>query len=232
MNMRAIKNKAAVLVLLWTFLPFATYFGVLTLSHFLQVSLSLIIISTVSLPIVGCLSDVCFGRYKTIRFSLRMLWVSLIAFNVFLIIKQYTASEHETTKLIVAYIIGGCVAISICGILANTLQFGIDQLTDASSSDICSYISWYIWTIAVACTLDSITDYCFCGAYNHVIGFFFLPLLSTGMIISDIYFNKWLVKEPATSNPFKLIFQVLRYAVKNKYERKDILPSSRNHSTL
>ena len=31
--------------------------------------------------------------------------------------------------------------------------------------------------------------------------------------------GKWLIVEPVTINPFKLIFQVLKYAVKNKYPR-------------
>ena len=57
------------------------------------------------------------------------------------------------------------------------------------------------------------------GSYNQVIGFFILPLLGTAVIASDLCFNKWLVKEPAVRNPFKIIFQVLRYAMKNKYPR-------------
>ena len=32
-------------------------------------------------------------------------------------------------------------------------------------------------------------------------------------------FKHWLVKEPASDNPFILIFKVLRYAIKNKYPR-------------
>ena len=125
--------------------------------------------------------------------------------------------EAETTQWIVECLIGGCVAVSMCGVMVNTMQFGIDQLTDASSSDICSYISWYVWIGALGSNLPAVTQYCFCGSYNQVIGFFILPLLGTAVIVSDLCFNKWLVKEPAVRNPFKIIFQVLRYALKNRY---------------
>ena len=135
----------------------------------------------------------------------------------FLIVQQYAAVEGETTQLIVECLIGGCVAVSMCGVMANMMQFGIDQLTDASSSDICSYISWYTMIISLASNLAAVTQYCFCGSYNQVMGYFILPLLGTAVIVSDLCFNQWLVKEPAVRNPFKLIFQFVRYAMKNKY---------------
>ena len=217
MNMRRFKNKGAVLILVWALLAFTTYTSAIII---IKLSIiPLIVISTVSFPIVGSISDVCLGRYKTIHYSLWILWLSLIAFNVFLIVKQYAAVESEVTQWIVECLIGGCVAVSMCGVMANTMQFGIDQLTDASSSDICSYISWYVWILASANNLTVITQYCFCSSYSQAVGFLILPLLSTAVIISDLCFNKWLVKEPAVRNPFKKIFQVLRYAIKNKYPR-------------
>ena len=213
--MRRFKNNGAVLVLIWAFLPLVIFTSSnAVIEPFI---IPLIVISAVTFPTLGCLSDVCLGRYKTIRYSLWILWLSLIAGNVFLIVKQYAAVEAEVTQWIVECLIGGCVAASMCGVMVNTMQFGIDQLTDASSSDICSYISWYVWIIALASNLAAVTQYCFCGSYNHVIGFFILPLLSTAVIVSDLCFNKWLVKEPAVRNPLKIIFQVLRYAMKNRY---------------
>ena len=49
------------------------------------------------------------------------------------------------------------------------------------------------------------------------LSYFVLPLSCTLSILSDCCFSHWLVKEPVTSNPLKLIYQVLKYAVKNKY---------------
>ena len=108
--------------------------------------------------------------------------------------------------------------VGLAGLLANAIQFGVDQLTDASSSDITSYISWYIWSLSLTCFV-AFSQICLCGVYNTATSFFVLPLLGTLAIVSDILLSKWLVKEPVTNNPFKLIHQVLRYAVKNKYPR-------------
>ena len=214
--MRRLKNKGAVLVLIWALLAFTTY----TSANVIKLSIiPMIAISSVSFLIVGILSDVCLGRYKMIRYSLWILWLSLIAGNVILIVEQFAAVEAETTQWIAECLIGGCAAVSMCGVMVNTIQFGIDQLTDASSSDICSYISWYVWIVAMASNLAAVTQYCFCGPYNHAIGFFILPFLGTAVIVSDLCFNKWLVKEPAIKSPFRIIFQVLRYAIKNKYPR-------------
>ena len=53
------------------------------------------------------------------------------------------------------------------------------------------------------------------------------------MICSSFIFSSCLVKEPVTQNPFKLIYKVIRYAIKQKHPRcrsaftywKDELPS-------
>ena len=34
---------------------------------------------------------------------------------------------------------------------------------------------------------------------------------------SMLMFNHWLVKEPVTQNPFKLVYSVIRYAIKHKH---------------
>jgi len=116
--MRGLKYKGAVLVVLWAFLPFAIF----TVSqpntkHFV---IFLIIICAVSFPIVGCLSDVCFGRYNTIRYSLRIMWLSLIAFNGFFIVEKYTAIKNEFTPWIVKYLIGNSLMLLLL-IFAHTL---------------------------------------------------------------------------------------------------------------
>ena len=36
-------------------------------------------------------------------------------------------------------------------------------------------------------------------------------------IISILMFNHWLVKEPVSQNPFKLVYSVIRYAIKHNH---------------
>ena len=69
--------------------------------------------------------------------------------------------------------------------------------------------------------LVSITGAIFTDCLTHYtsLSYFVLPLSCTLSILSDCCFSHWLVKEPVTNNPLKLIYQVLKYAVKNKYPR-------------
>ena len=41
----------------------------------------------------------------------------------------------------------------------------------------------------------------------------------TAAISSSLIFSLCLIKEPVTQNPFKLIYKVIKYAIKNKYQR-------------
>jgi len=119
MKMRAFKNKGAALVLVWTLLPFAVCISSSNNIAIDKFIISLMVIFAVSFPIVGCLSDVCLGRYNTIHYSLWMLWLSLIACNGYFTVKEYTELEHKLTLKILECIIGGCTAVSMSGIISS-----------------------------------------------------------------------------------------------------------------
>ena len=140
----------------------------------------------------------------------------MIASNTVIALQYYAVKNVATSNNILTVFATIGVAGS-AGIIVNSLQFGIDQLTDASSSEITSYISWYAWNYMLA----SITGVTFTECLTHYISlsYFVLPLSCTLSILSDCCFSHWLVKEPVTSNPLKLIYHVLKYAVKNKYPR-------------
>ena len=210
---RLFRSKGGFLVLIWTFFAFT----VLTSPTFINTkNLPYYGLAAVCFPIFGCLSDMYIRRYKVVRYSLWLIWSSLIFYNVLLVLELHVLESLVLVKMkLVAQV---STLVGLAGLLANTIQFGIDQLTDASSSDITSYISWYIWSLSLSYFV-AFSQICLCGVYNTATSFFFLPLLGTLAIVSDFLLSKWLVKEPVTNNPFKLIHQVLRYAVKNKYPR-------------
>ncbi len=211
-------DKRIVLVLLWTYLSFTIYFisDIIT-KLYTDVSLPYIVIAAFSLPVAGLASDICLGRYRIIRCSLWTMWLSLVVLSACISLNMYVTIESQVYKIAVKIVVGFLV-LGMSGISANVLQFGVDQLTDASSSDISSYINWYTWVFSLAGTIATFTQYCFCGDYfNPATSFFLLPLLCTVSIVCDIFFNKWLVKEPIAKNPFILIYHVLKYAIQNKH---------------
>ena len=84
------------------------------------------------------------------------------------------------------------MSIAFGGYQANIILFGIDQLQDASTDEITSFISWY-W-------------------FMYVSGWVIVHFI-------DFVFDNSLLKEPITHNPFQLIYKVIKYAIKNKHLR-------------
>ena len=73
-------------------------------------------------PLAGFLSDVKYGRYKTIVFSLVAILIGLCL------------------PLLFPYVLIGYV-----GFTANVIQFGMDQLHDSPGEDRTLFIHWYVW---------------------------------------------------------------------------------------
>ena len=119
-----------------------------------------------ALPIVGCLSDVFAGRYRIVRYSNWVRFFSLVAFNLVLVLLTYTWYSRVFTTLL--YMFKGLVIIITARAMANAVQLRIDQLVHASSSDIQSYLSWYVWNFSLANTVVSLTKGCCCKMFNKV----------------------------------------------------------------
>ena len=104
-------------------------------------------------------------------------------------------------------------ALGAGGFQANVIQFGMDQLHDASTSEITSFIIWYVWTYPSSSFIVYIITGCLTKQYQKLVICICLSLLLSSVLM----FNHWLVKEPLTHNPFKLVYSVVRYAVKHNH---------------
>ena len=92
-------------------------------------------------------------------------------------------------------------------------------MVDASSIKIISYISWCICMSFLAAVVAAVFQIGCYKCFSSSVSFISVSFLMTVLVISDISLNHLLIKEPVTHNPLKLIFQVLRYAAKNKHPR-------------
>ena len=212
------QSKNILLCLTWIFAIFfiINSFSV-TSHHYLADATTVICFA--GCPIAGWLADVYIGRYKFIHCSYRVTWSGIIATNVYYLIDKHYFKFPSVAEISLQVILTIVVGLGLASILANSMQFGLDQLIDASSTDICSYISWCVWLYFLAYTLAEFSHHYLCGIYDLPLSFLFVSLTITVVVLSDVACNHWLVKEPVTQNPLKLIYQVLRYAVKNKYPR-------------
>ena len=61
------------------------------------------------------------------------------------IIAQLDDRYYQITKMVLP-VMFGFVGVGLGGFQANLIQFGLDQLHDASTTEITSFIIWYVCT--------------------------------------------------------------------------------------
>ena len=217
-QMRRLKNKGAVLILVWSYLCTSVLFFYLKSNgdyrgvKFLVPAAAL----GLTLSIAGWIADVQFGRYKVISLSMWLMWAALMMATVSTVlatvVPRYTSNIHGYVNGVLWTI----VAIGFGGFQANIIQFGIDQLYDASTNEITSFILWYVWTFYGDGFMVFFVIDCLPKQYWIALDLIMCVYLSIALS-SMLVFNHWLVKEPVTQNPFKLVYSVVRYAIKHKH---------------
>ena len=220
-RIRRLKNKGAILTLVWSLL----ITGVVTFSSRQNRGLLFriqLVAGGLTLPIAGWLADIYFGRYKVIRWSIVTMWVTFVLATANIVIEQLVVYDYSVVvKRYVNGILMSIAAVGFGGFLANVTHFGIDQLHDASTDEITSFISWFIWC---ALCSQSITN-CIQSGLNYIqtepqlFGTLVICVQLSAALSVDLLFNHWLIQEPVTPNPFKLVFKVLKYAKDFKQPR-------------
>ena len=91
-RVRRVKNKGAILVLVWSFLVTSLYFYIsYVASKIYNNDIVYIIIQTIvglTMPIAGCLADIRFGRYKVISASIWTMWLTSMLLTAGVVIGQ------------------------------------------------------------------------------------------------------------------------------------------------
>ena len=216
-GIRRLKNNGAILVAIWSYLVTGVYYYMRYVGsrNYSTVTFSVTqAVVGLMLPLLGWLADVHFGRYKIISCSLWLLWISCMLYTAALVISEvtYLKFEHDISAVLLVV-----TSIGYCGFQANIVQFGTDQLIDASSIETKTFITWCTWTFFAG----EVTLHFFLTCVDNKL---FPPLLFcctlTVVVIINILFKQVLIKEPPTQNPFKLVYKVLVYAIKNKYPQQ------------
>ena len=218
-HVRRLKNRGALLTLFWSFLVTGVFNFYVKQNYGLVLNIQLVA-GGLTLTIAGWLADIYFGRYRVIHLSMWIIWISIILATASSVVAELVESYSNISK----YISGALMVTGIIGFggfQANIIQFGIDQLCDASTTEITAYISWYIWCcysseFLVDCTLRVLN--CI-HLQTHTLGILVICMQHSTALCSTMLFNHWLVKEPITKNPFRLVYNVVRYAVQHKQPR-------------
>ena len=190
-------------------------------------------------PVCGWIAEVCFSNFKMIKWSFIILLASsviIVANSVFSVIHP---SYYITTHMyghIIEEIFFFITTAGFGMFESNAIQFGMDQMLEASSEQLSSFIHWYFWCAHIG---PLVLFYIAMGAslyfencrfqMDHVnkhsqkiLDFFVLIILSIEVVIFIfavvyIYWSKQTHQNNQKSrNPMKIICEVLKYSWKHK----------------
>ena len=195
------------------------------LSHWTDTTSSLTF--ALSCPISGYIADRFFGRYRVIRTSLLLLWVCSLT-GCLLSMVDYVVPNSDTSLYYMQLLLVVTPSYIFKGaFVANAIPFGMDQLLGGSSEQVCAFVTWFAWfgvgaSYAVASAVAPVLYKCGnLQVAQMAIVISYLPplLLSLGLAL-DFFCRDWLVREPVSANPFRTIYQVLKYAALNRFPRQ------------
>ena len=181
-------------------------------------------------PFMGWLADVCFTRYKMITWSTMFIltgsMMGVVAALLLRIIPEY--------EFCAAIVMGVALLVGIPGMgmfESNVIQFGMDQLLEASSEHLSTFIHWYYWTtqlsplinfytVMVTVYMPQVVKKCAGPSFVSTVAMtsaslsFTLGLLITMMSVCFLQNYKkdlFIEKAGVRTNPITHIFKVLRY---------------------
>ena len=217
-RLRRVKNRGAILILIWSYCVSSLYvyisYTASRVYNYLVFAMVQISVGF-TIPLAGWLADIRFGRYKMIRLSIGTMWISSLLLTTSLIILQ-SLDLQNLSKVLHIFLLP--LGVGYGGYQANVIQFGVDQLCDASSTEIKTFITWYSWTIISS--IATVSTACLYISEEYKLLVPLLMCLKLTLAVSlGILFNKVLIKEPVTQNPFKTVYGVIKCALKHKSPR-------------
>ena len=224
-RIRRVKSRGAILILVWNFLVISIlwYLGKNHYNRgFIRNNNGSIFVGlaflAVAVPLAGWLADACIGRYRMIYCSVLIMWGAAILETVSSVADSLSAGYYFA-KSVIKQVLLALMGIGMGGFLSTVVQFGIDQLRDASTEEISAYIMWYAWTFTFPPFVISISyKYLPLNHQQFVpLGNLFICLTLSFVLVSLFCWNNLLIKEPISQNPFKLIYKVSKYALKHRY---------------
>ena len=190
--------------------------------HVLASNTNILLNSTAVLYIiVGILADIRFGRYKVVAYSIFISFALLLASSAASLISNLSeAGPVQDCLLLIA--IGAYIAhfIVLTSFQGNILHFGLDQLSEASSDELSSFIHWFVWTIVIA---ESPLIYIPTNTETCIVLLTISVVISAGMLILCLALcrgardcNIQFIREPPSRSPYISVFKVLQFAKNHK----------------
>ena len=182
-------------------------------------------------PLSGFIADTFIGRYRMVLYSLLFLLCGCISFSVgsilyfsHIITAQQATVVHGLKEFVAILLLGFLLTfIGFSGYQSNYIQLGLDQLQDAPSYSLGLFVHAVEWFLTIGLTLlQLIISWCTCSYDQYVIRFLIsLPFLFILVLLIFIFVGwwkqQWFHSEPVRHNPYKTVFQVIKFAWRHKY---------------
>ena len=169
----------------------------------------------------GWLADAKLGNYRVMKYSFVLLFFFCLLFSA---ITLFPGIAHYMYVVNVFYCIGGSLfLIAVIACFVTSLQLGLDQMPHASSSNITSFIAWFVFSMYAGVWIPTVADLPIRSASSQlpywVVQLYSLlpPLCMSVVLILDFLLSKkWLIIEPKSPQSLKTIYRVLKFAAKHK----------------
>ena len=173
----------------------------------------------IAYPAIGLLADIKFGKLKVALFS--ALFALLISALRLLENILFVVGITDKINVILFSVLNALSRSAVVCFEISTVSLGIDQLINASTSMLSSFIWWHFWILQlgflvkyiVLCSLQHTSVYAlFVPEGIHIVSLF-------AVIFSCVFLHLRTFMRLSTRNPLILIGHVLNYARKTKYPR-------------
>ena len=217
-QIRIVKNKGAILVLAISYLVTSIFYFLFSLAAHKPVYHVWLIPFSITTAIAGWLTDAFIGRYKVIRCSIWIMWLLMITITVSAVVGQLKEVYHHYDKYVVQTSAFCLISIGLGAFQSNIIQFGLDQLHDASTTEIKSFIVWYVNSLITTGFIVEFNFLCLITQNKFYLSLILCVCLTLALLLI-ICFNKSLIKEPPPKYSFKLIYKVIKFAIITKHPR-------------
>ena len=197
-------------------------------------------------PVLGLVADLKCNRYNFIKMSTSLLFICNLVIVLFVILLLVLSQVNVSLVDPAPQYVWPILAVLFCLIILSLgmfdavgIQFGMDQMIEASSDQISAFTHWYYWSMNIGIGVQALILLCVLPILSscvfHVKNILhrreweahaFLYSLSPMMLLQvvtvsaalySLYkYKRHLTIEPVGKNPFTMIYKVLKYSWQHK----------------